>query len=635
MAANMLKAALAYAKDGWPVFPCRADKAPYTNHGHNDATTNRKQIEEWWTTWPNANIGFSPGEASLVVVDFDPGNDPEQLRRNVGELPKTQMVVATPRGGQHQYFQLDQDERIASTNNKIADHVDVKSTGGYVLLPPSRTKDGEYSWAQLGDPAFRTDELIRVAAAAKEKSKDRDRWLIEADMPENVDAAIKWLRHDARIAIEGQGGDAMAYATAAHMKSFGISQILALDLMWEHWNPRCSPPWDAAEFDHFEEKVTNGYSYNTSPPGNITQAYKVAKTQELFKVQETHTEQGVELKAGRFRLIDPPAFDLVRPPDWLIDQFLPEDGYAILFGASGSFKTFLAIDIACSIASGSSEHWDVKVQGPVLFAAGEGRSNFPKRMRAWAHLHNRPLPNDVHLIDPVPAIQNDDLDTFLELAMTREPDGYALTIIDTVGRAMQGLNENAQEHASAFTALVQKIQYAFDGAVLAIHHTGHQEGERTRGSSVFTADADTIVRAHRKSKTTSAVSLSMVKQKDATEWEQPKIFIARKIEDHDSLAIDTPAPAEQVTATPPVKADSIMLPLVERVTLEILQQYPSKTWSERKLAEQVARHEDIDIKYETVRGHLRELKLDKKSKLFEYYDPSLSANAGQWQYKKK
>jgi len=53
---SMLDAALAYARAGWPIFPCRVDqKKPATAHGVNEATTDPKKIEEWWTENPDYN----------------------------------------------------------------------------------------------------------------------------------------------------------------------------------------------------------------------------------------------------------------------------------------------------------------------------------------------------------------------------------------------------------------------------------------------------------------------------------------------------------------------------------------------------------------------------------------------------
>ncbi len=53
-------AALLYTRLGWPVFPLTG-KIPYEGmHGHRDATTDRKQITDWWNEHPKANIGLQP-----------------------------------------------------------------------------------------------------------------------------------------------------------------------------------------------------------------------------------------------------------------------------------------------------------------------------------------------------------------------------------------------------------------------------------------------------------------------------------------------------------------------------------------------------------------------------------------------
>lgn len=627
MANVLLKAALAYAKQGWPIFPCRADKTPYTMHGFHDASTNKKKIEEWWNTWPNANIGFSPSEADLMVIDFDPGADEDQLERNIGELSSTKLIVGTPRQGQHRYYSIDPSETVSASTSKLAEHIDVRSFGSYVLLPPSKTADGSYEWLSIGKAAFRTDALIKAANQARRKSKDRDEWIIEPDLPENVDAAIKWLKHDARIAVEHQGGDHMAYATAAHLKSYGISQPLALDLMWEHWNPRCDPPWPSHEFDHFEQKIINGYSYNTSPPGNITPAFKVAKHRQLFKPVETKTEDGSQLQIGRFRFTDRNAFDLIKPPDWLIKDTIPIDGYAILFGPASSYKTFLAIDIACSIAADISKNHKIVTPGPVLFIAGEGRSNFPKRVKAWELYHNETIStDDLVLVDPVPLI-SEDLGQFIDGALQKSKDGYALTIIDTIGRSMQGVNENSQEFASKFTNLVQQLQYEFNSAVLAIHHTGHQDDQRTRGSSVFQADADTIIKAQKEQ---SFLHLHMLKQKDASPWDHKRTLIVRAVEQLNTLVIDTPTKDEKPSTTQ--QKTETFLAIVDRIAVEVLERNKSKAYKQSDLIDLVQDHDDFEGSKQTARNYIEKAKFDKHCRLRQHFDVNRSRFQGQFMW---
>ncbi|KKL91680.1 hypothetical protein LCGC14_1892320, partial [marine sediment metagenome] len=59
----LLEAALDYAARGWPIFPARVDKTPYTTSGVLDATTDERQVREWWARWPGANVALDVGGA--------------------------------------------------------------------------------------------------------------------------------------------------------------------------------------------------------------------------------------------------------------------------------------------------------------------------------------------------------------------------------------------------------------------------------------------------------------------------------------------------------------------------------------------------------------------------------------------
>ena len=552
----MIKDALYYADRGWAVFPCRADKTPYTKNGCLDATTDQEQIKKFWEQFPNANIGMNMGMSGMVSLDCDPGYDPNDLAEKFDGYELTNFTVDTPRGGVHYHYRLRSGETIPPSASKVSPHVDVRSFNSYCLLPPSKTSVGDYTWStdprdlEGIHPPDRPDELARLASAARNRSEDYDTWIIKPDLPDNVAMAINWLTKEAQVAIEGQGGDHMAYSTAAHLKSFAISPELAIDLLWEHWNPRCQPPWGAGEVDHLRQKVSNAYDYNISPPGNLTPAYKQAKSASLFTPVTRDTIDDVKDKSGvygRWRFADQDAMDLIKPPEWLIADCIPMKSYVLLYGQPSTCKTFVALDMALSVAHGAPDFvsrtptWGnhVKTRGPVLFCAGEGRSGVTKRVRAWEKMHNYggKVPGFV-LVDPVPTITSE-LEDFLEGALAYSPQGYSMVVVDTVGRAMQGVNENAQENASAFTALVQVLQNQLDCTVLAIHHSGKQgkkEPATFRGSSVFGADADTVFRCDREAGEMGVV-MHMVKQKDAAEWEWPKIIGLKEVEYADQTTL--------------------------------------------------------------------------------------------------
>lgn len=658
--ASLKDAALAYARKGWPVFPCKADKTPYTERGVLEATTNPRQVEEWWEQYPRANIGCDVGGAGMVVLDLDPGHDWDEIEAALGGEPDTHLIQRTPRGGEHLFFTIGQGEVIPPSAGKIAPHVDVRSHHSYVLLAPSRTKDGEYTWDEQGKPAHRPQGLYEWAQEShRKRSEDHDDWIIEADLPENIAQAIKYLKTEAQIAIEGSNGDSMAYRTAAMCKSYGLSPETAFDVMWEHWNPRCVPPWDADEAEHFEQKIVNAYSYNTSPPGNLTEAYKVAKHQQLFKpVSRDTTSGGRASEAGRFRFVDERGVEDIKPPEWLIEGAIPQQAYAMLIGPRSTYKTFVALDMALSIATGGASWYEdeadwrgvwpnITASGPVLFAAGEGRAGFKSRVASWRSYHiDGDFTNNFFLVDPVPHPTEDDVTAFIQGALSLS-DYYELVVLDTVGRAMQGLNENSQQDASQFTLMVQTIQQELECAVLAIHHTGHGIDDRARGSSVFGADLDVEFIAKLDSKRN--VALFNTKQKDAPEIEGPTLIhlathkgslVATKPSKRDIEQAKEDAKHEEVSRDTKGKhqrggrktqeAFAVELSVVRTAAYQAMKVYPGKEWTKAALASAIAADERVSVAAGTIRNrYMDELLTDKAHPVAGCYDIGKQT----WSYK--
>ncbi len=651
-----MAAALEYAAHGWPVFPCRHDKAPYTPNSFLDATTDPAAIEKMWAKWPGANIGFEPGAAGMLVLDYDPGFRLEELEKNAGPIPETPLRVLTPRGGSHEYFGLADGEIIASTAGRVTPHCDVRSFHGYVLLPPSATKDGTYTWAGGPDgmdekPTYRTDKLAEKCNTVTEKHADWDTWIIEPDLPENVDLATAWLKDKAEIAISGRSGDMKTYATAAMCKGYGISEGTTLELMWEHWNDRCQPEWS---YDDLAVKVKNGHRYNQNPPGKMTPAYHVALVASMFAATEKKAGAGRQVTVGPFRFINGSGLKSIEPPAWLIPGVLPEDAYGMLVGPSGSYKTFIALDMALTIATGGGGPlyagkwkglWSPPPGGPrpVLFSVGEGWAMIRQRAEAWMlyHFGHTDVPDEFILTDPVPHIHGGE-EAVAQLAegARKYHEGYALVVLDTVARAMQGVSSSADEHATGFTRMCDLMRRQLGASILALHHTGHDNQERGRGSSAFIGDPDVILSSVRAQK--ELTRMTMPKQKDAPAWEKPVWVQLETVpldgERESLVALLGEPPAGSNAGL----AEAGKMAVIARFVLDFLrthadQEYP--TSSEKKgakgLAEQLPGHEiEKDGEVETLgiaAGTLR--KKEGPATLLRLADPENKQYAAQKMYR--
>jgi hypothetical protein len=138
--ATLLKAALAWARNGKPVFPCKpGGKEPLTRRGHIDATTDPRKIHMWWKRWPNANIAVPTGRRSGVLgLDVDHPAGLDALEAEHGRLPETR-THSTGSGGMHYLFEYPGSAEIRNSAGKLAEELDVRGEGGYIIVPPSRT----------------------------------------------------------------------------------------------------------------------------------------------------------------------------------------------------------------------------------------------------------------------------------------------------------------------------------------------------------------------------------------------------------------------------------------------------------------------------------------------------------------
>jgi putative DNA primase/helicase len=248
-AAALLDGALSYARYGIAVFPCDDDKAPRVKGGFHAATTDPKQIRQWWTQWPTAMIGLPTGlKSGIAVLDID--HKPEKGKDGFKVLPgwetMSSVIARTTSGGAHLYFRAH--EEIRSTTDTLGHGIDTRGEGGYVIAPPSRG----YVWEKGGPHLFSSlpewPHHMRLPARAPTPNAEA-----EAD-PAEVAAAVNVIPND-DLGWDAWNRIAMAIFAATGGSDEGFE-------IFDKWSQK------SAKYD-FKETEKKWRHFMRSPPDKI------------------------------------------------------------------------------------------------------------------------------------------------------------------------------------------------------------------------------------------------------------------------------------------------------------------------------------------------------------------------------
>jgi len=256
-------------------------------------------------------------------------------------------------------------------------------------------------------------------------------------------------------------------------------------------------------------------------------------------VMVNHGPLAVAKELKRVRMPKPlfvPLGDLeFKAPEWLIDGLLEANTFSVCFGSPAAGKTFLTLDMALCIATGKDFHDHHVRQGPVFYIAGEGHNGFARRAAAWSKANDIPL-QGVPFFKSSRAIVITDDDSVAELvdtidAMVQEHGEPQLIVIDTLARSMGAADENSTKEMGAAIRAIDECRDAYDCTVLAVHHTGHSNKERARGSSALlgAVDAEFMVDKWFQDESIAKIEVKFTKMKDA-KIPDPMNFIHKEVD---------------------------------------------------------------------------------------------------------
>lgn len=272
------------------------------------------------------------------------------------------------------------------------------------------------------------------------------------------------------------------------------------------------------------------------------------------------------------------------PTEILGDTQLIARGLNVIFGASGAFKSFYALNASLSVAQSD----------PVVYVAAEGVGGLFKRISAWRDYYRRPAGQIQFVCEEVNLLSSDYVKQFIDVITPVKP---ALVVFDTLARCIPGGDENSAKDMGIAVRNSTIIQRTLNTAIAWIHHTNRAErGERGSGAIRGAADAMIELSAHGD----NIIRVSCSKLKDADPWATEEMRF-HEVGDSGVLVSDT--------IGDPSKLSSVELQILEFLALDVFETSGAK-------ANQIVNALNIPERkiYHTLSHLKRELQIEHDSK---------------------
>lgn len=537
------------------------------------------QLAEAVREFPGANWGLATGVVSGVwALDYDPGRVDEAQRAEVDALLAACWVAAawvqrTGSGGWHFVFALPADFVPNNATGRLPAGFDVRgarrgeSGGGQIVIAPSVTDKGFYEVLRDTGPVTAAPEMLIEMVRPKAPS----RAILAAPLPARagaegaaasyVLAGIGAKLAELRNAWTGRNDKAIevAYRVIELANTGYVEYEAARDQFFAagfaHPDHSIIVPetelagvWASAErhigdrpadLSHVGASTWYGgdaifpmYAPPAVPllgggPGATTGSVTGTVASSSHSVATQVTADLDPVAAMLAEMLDVDQLKAIVPPQPLVNGVLDLDTTAWLIGESGSFKSFVALDLAAHVGLGQPWRGHDVHRGEVLYIVAEGARGMRLRVDAWEREY-QPVKGVRFLPRPVQA-NGGEWQVLVEACRRLRP---ALVIIDTQARVTLGLEENSNSDMSKYVAQADAIRLATGACVLTVHHLG-RNGKNARGASALDGAQDAELRIERK--TPYNVELHMDKQKDQAQAEPIPLRMRRSEGGFDGL----------------------------------------------------------------------------------------------------
>ena len=524
---DLVSKALEVAEE-YPVFPCDAKKRPVCEGGFKAATQDPTEVERLFSVPNAALIGMPTGEASGVsVIDIDirDNKNGKAWKEDNQELLGNTRIAQTLSGGWHFYYL----HRSGIRNRAgIAGCVDVRGDGGYVIHPES----AGYRW--LNDEEF-CDFPDAVATIATDISHDIGSHQLDK-FGSVTDGREKYMASIIMASVGDYYRQTKTYPTLKWMVE-NVYPVYASKVVSRSGDLEK----DGRGISEFQRKCIStlrkahegGFSdLGTAPP----------KKEEAVEGANANPRQRKIVLKTLQELRQTP------PPTYQVAPYIIDKSFAVLFGQPGSYKSFLSLDWALSVAHGVDWNERPVMQGSVVYLALEGQTGLATRSEAWHRERglkdtNAPfyaVTTPLSLVDETGDVQLL-MDGIQEALSGTNP---SLIVVDTLARSFVGADENSSTDMGVFVHNIDLLIHHFDCTVLVVHHSGKVISKGARGSNSLQGAVTSELELVKKVGEQSAC-LYVRKQKEVEEA-KPQWLTAREVswvqsgfgEERTSLVLD-------------------------------------------------------------------------------------------------
>ena len=198
---------------------------------------------------------------------------------------------------------------------------------------------------------------------------------------------------------------------------------------------------------------------------------------------------------------------------WAVKGVLPAESIGILFGGSGTFKSFIALDLCCHVAHGLQWLGRRTTKGVAIYIAAEGGAGLWRRVDAWHRARRLNTAGCQLYVVPVALDLGQDCSRVVEAASALGITP-TLVVVDTLSQTYAGEENSANEVAAYLREVGLKFRQVWQCAVAIVHHSGHGATERPRGSSAIRANVDWMFGVFRQGEDSMLATVECMKQKD-------------------------------------------------------------------------------------------------------------------------